>query len=81
MKMKQLQEQLNAEKAKERAKERKERTRRLIETGAIFEKYFEISSKEEALKIAKALSDLVKSKKSDINKTSLTQEDIDTKYS
>lgn len=33
-------------------KERKERTKRLIEVGAIFEKYFEIEGPEEAEKIA-----------------------------
>lgn len=33
-------------------KERKQRTKRLIEVGAIFEKYFEIEGKEEAEKIA-----------------------------
>ena len=46
-----------------RAKERKERTRRLIEIGAIFEKYFEITSVEEAENIAKQFSEFVKSKK------------------
>jgi len=41
--------------ARKKEKERKERTRRLIQIGAIFEKYFEIQSEEEAEKIAKAL--------------------------
>lgn len=35
-------------------KARKERTKRLIETGALFEKYFDIESKEDAEKIAVA---------------------------
>jgi formate dehydrogenase maturation protein FdhE len=41
--------------ARKKEKERKERTRRLIQVGAIFEKHFEIQSEEEAVKIAKAL--------------------------
>ncbi|MED4135938.1 hypothetical protein P4668_26505 [Priestia megaterium] len=41
--------------ARKKEKERKERTRRLIQVGAIFEKYFEIQGEEEAEKIAKAL--------------------------
>lgn len=41
--------------SRKKEKERKERTRRLIQIGAIFEKYFEIQSEEEAEKIAKAL--------------------------
>lgn len=40
-------------------KNRKERTKRLIEVGAIFEKYFEIEGQEEAEKIAKALKKYV----------------------
>lgn len=36
-------------------RERKERTRRLIQMGAIFEKYFEIQSIEEAEVLAKHL--------------------------
>ena len=45
--------------ARKKEKERKERTRRLIQVGAIFEKYFEIQSEEEAEKIAKALQSYV----------------------
>jgi hypothetical protein len=45
--------------ARKKEKERKERTRRLIQVGAIFEKYFEIQSEEEAEKIAKALKSYV----------------------
>ncbi|WP_241475655.1 NIP7 pre-PUA domain-containing protein [Priestia flexa] len=41
--------------SRKKEKERKVRTRRLIQVGAIFEKYFEIQSEEEAEKIAKAL--------------------------
>lgn len=41
--------------SRKKEKERKERTRRLIQVGAIFEKYLEIQSEEEAEKIAKAL--------------------------
>lgn len=39
-------------------KERKERTRRLIQFGAIFEKYFGLQSVEEAEAVAKQLRDL-----------------------
>lgn len=40
-------------------KERKERTKRLIEVGAIFEKYFEIEGQEEAEKIAISLKNML----------------------
>lgn len=46
-----------------REKERKERTRRLIQVGAIFEKYFEITGEVEAEKIAYGLKDIVKKNK------------------
>lgn len=55
-------EQLKARKQKLRAqlsqKERKERTRRLIQIGAIFEKYFSLQSVEEAETVAKRLHEL-----------------------
>ena len=47
-------------------KNRKARTKRLIEIGAIFEKYFELESKEEAEKIALAYQNNVLKKKSEI---------------
>ena len=47
-------------------KERKARTKRLIEVGAIFEKYFEIEGQEEAEKIAVAFKTLVLKKKNEI---------------
>lgn len=47
-------------------KERKERTRRLIQVGAIFEKYFEISDVDQAEKIAATLAKYVKSNKEKI---------------
>src|SRR5690606_6280973 len=53
---------------------RKERTRRLIQVGAIFEKYFEFEGEEDAEKIALAYSDFVKKAKDNIVKLSL--EDI-----
>lgn len=43
---------------------RKERTKRLIETGAIFEKYFECHSVEEAEQIANQFGEWIKNKKS-----------------
>ena len=52
-------------------KERKERTKRLIEIGAIFESHFEIKSKEEAEKIVWGLKKLVTNRKEDILKLSI----------
>ena len=40
-------------------KERKERTRRLIQVGAIFEKYFEIEDIDQAEKIAFGMKEIV----------------------
>lgn len=40
-------------------KARKERTKRLIETGAMFEKYFDIKSEEEAEQIAYGMREVV----------------------
>ena len=47
-------------------KERKERTRRLIQVGAIFEKYFDISDVDQAEKIAFALKKHVENNKEKI---------------
>ena len=52
-------------------KDRKQRTKRLIEVGAIFEKYFEIEGKEEAEKIASAYQSNVLKKKSEILKNDI----------
>jgi hypothetical protein len=41
------------------AKERKERTRRLIQVGAIFEKYFDIVGEDQAEKVAYGMKDAV----------------------
>lgn len=51
-------------------KERKERTKRLIEVGAIFEKYFEIKGQEDAEKLAIALKAYVSKNKEKILSTS-----------
>ncbi|MEK5105100.1 hypothetical protein MKX83_24470 [Cytobacillus sp. FSL M8-0252] len=40
-------------------KERKERTRRLIQVGAIFEKYFDINGEKQAEKVAYGMKDAV----------------------
>uniref|UniRef100_UPI003F4CD5DB hypothetical protein n=1 Tax=Actinomadura geliboluensis TaxID=882440 RepID=UPI003F4CD5DB len=40
-------------------KERKERTRRLIQVGAIFEKYFDIVGEDEAEKVAYGMKEAV----------------------
>ncbi len=47
-------------------KERKERTRRLIQVGAIFEKYFEIADIDQAEKIAFSLKKHVENNKEKI---------------
>lgn len=59
--------QLQARKQKianaQKQKERKARTKRLIEVGAIFEKYFEIEGQEQAEIIAKNIQSTVKTQK------------------
>jgi hypothetical protein len=45
-------------------KERKERTRRLIQVGAVFEKYFEIEGEEEAEQVAYGMKNAVEKNKS-----------------
>ncbi|MGG3941200.1 hypothetical protein ABEV54_07075 [Peribacillus psychrosaccharolyticus] len=55
-------------------KERKDRTRRLIEVGAIFEKYFEIEGQEEAEKIAISLKNYVETNKDKF--LTLTKEEL-----
>src|SRR3954463_12692176 len=47
-------------------KQRKERTRRLIQVGAIFEKYFDIANVDQAEKIAFALKKYVENNKEKI---------------
>ncbi len=47
-------------------KERKERTRRLIQVGAIFEKYFDVADVDQAEKIAFALKKYVENNKEKI---------------
>jgi mannitol-specific phosphotransferase system IIBC component len=54
-------------------KERKQRTKRLIEVGAIFEKYFEIEGKEEAEKIALAYQSNILKKKNEILKKEIEE--------
>jgi len=44
-------------------KQRKERTRRLIQVGAIFEKYFDIEGEDQAEKIAFGMKEMVKKHK------------------
>lgn len=46
-----------------RQKERKERTRRLIQVGAIFEKYFNIEGEEQAEQVAYSLKNYVEKNK------------------
>lgn len=56
-------------------KERRARTKRLIEVGAIFEKYFEFEGQEEAEKLALSLKTYVKKNKEKI--LNLTKEQIE----
>ncbi len=53
------------------AKERKERTRRLIQVGAIFEKYFDIIGEDQAEKVAYGMKDYVKKNKENFEKIDL----------
>jgi len=69
-KLREIEEQMERMKAKKQQvqsrineKERKARTKRLIEVGAIMEKYFDIQGQEEAEKIAIALKGYVAQKK------------------
>lgn len=62
-KEKQLQKKKNELQQKINSEDRKKRTRRLIQTGAISEKYFECESLEEAEQIAIQFGELVKGKK------------------
>lgn len=62
MKMQQLKAQKQRLESRVKLKERKERTRRLIQIGAIFEKWCDIQSTEEAELVAHAISEQVKEK-------------------
>ena len=65
-------EQLKARKqqveSRMKEKEKKERTRRLIQVGAIFQKYFDIEDVDQAEKIVFAVQDFVKENKKQIFK-------------
>lgn len=74
-KMEQLKAQLNEEKNKERARERKARTRRLIDVGSVFESYFGEWSKEDAVKVAKYFTKVIKEKESEWRKVPLNDEE------
>ncbi|MFT9601094.1 hypothetical protein [Mesobacillus sp.] len=58
-KIKQIEEKKRLVKARLSQKERKARTKRLIEVGAVFEKYFGIEGPEEAEKVARVLQKTV----------------------
>ncbi|MGY3386806.1 putative flavoprotein YhiN [Paenibacillus polymyxa] len=58
-KIKEFEERKKKLKAQVAKQERKDRTRRLIETGAIFEKHFETTSVEEAQKLILELKALL----------------------
>jgi hypothetical protein len=68
--LKELEEKMEQIKAKKQQvevrlqqKERKERTRRLIQVGAIFEKYFDIVGEDQAEKVAYGMKDAVEKHK------------------
>ncbi|MFB5285368.1 hypothetical protein [Peribacillus sp. Hz7] len=67
-KMEQLKARKQQVESRMKEKERKERTRRLIQVGAIFEKYFEIEDVDQAEKVAFAVQDFVKKNKEEIFK-------------
>ncbi|MEH7430240.1 hypothetical protein V7151_27105 [Priestia megaterium] len=66
LKMEQIKARKQQVEARLKEKERKARTKRLIEVGAIFEKYFEIEGQEEAEKIAMAFQKSVNENKEKI---------------
>lgn len=74
LKIKQLQEKQKRLKAKIKEKERKERTRRLIQVGAIFEKWFEITGPEEAEQVARAFHEAVKANRDKWKQITVTNE-------
>lgn len=68
--LRELEEKIEQTKAKKQQiasriqqKERKERTRRLIQVGAIFEKYFDVNGEEEAEQVAYGMKDVVSKNK------------------
>ena len=70
-KMEQLKARKQQLESRLKEKERKERTRRLIQVGAIFEKYFDITDVDQAEKIAFALKKYVVNNKEKILATDL----------
>ncbi|MGF9944639.1 hypothetical protein ABEX44_15455 [Priestia megaterium] len=66
LKMEQIKARKQQVEARLKEKERKARTKRLIEVGAIFEKYFAIEGSEDAEKIAKTLQSYVEKNKEKI---------------
>ena len=62
-KMEQLKARKQQVESRMKEKERKERTRRLIQVGAIFEKYFDIEDVDQAEKIAFGMKGIVEKHK------------------
>ena len=62
IKMEQLKARKQQVESRMKEKERKERTRRLIQVGAIFEKYFNIEDVDQAEKIAFGMKGIVMKK-------------------
>lgn len=75
-KMEQIKARKQQVEARLKEKERKARTKRLIEVGAIFEKYFEIEGQEEAEKIAKSLQAYVSKHKEKMLNAKLGEAEI-----
>ena len=65
-KMEQLKARKQQVESRMKEKERKERTRRLIQVGAIFEKYFDIVGPDQAEKVAFAMREHVEKNKEKI---------------
>jgi len=62
-KMEQLKARKQQVESRMKEKERKERTRRLIQIGAIFEKYFDIVGEDQAEKVAFGMKEIVEKHK------------------
>lgn len=76
-KMEQIKAQKQQVESRLKEKERKERTRRLIQVGAIFENHFDFEGQENALKFALALKYYVAKNKDKI--LSMSREEIENK--
>ena len=86
--LRELEEKMEQMKAKKqqiesrlKEKERKERTRRLIQVGAIFEKYFDIVGEDQAEKIAFGMKEIVEKNKEQLLNIDLEKSKEKNKWS